>query len=216
VYKRQGGGNNSFGLYVLFTEVGEIEQRTVPSPEPESLFSFYELIFGVSYARKVKRKLSLGVTLKGLTEKIHIESAFGIACDFGMQFELVKEKLRLGAVIQNIGRSGKLNKERIELPSILRLGICYTDILMGVQYRLLLDGVVEKDIVHLHSGGEFVFNNIIFIRGGYQSGYEVKGVTAGLGIVWNNIGIDYGYMPIQRGLGDSHRLTCRFKLTVNN
>ncbi|MFO7891586.1 MAG: PorV/PorQ family protein [bacterium] len=207
-----GFDQNSFGFHLLFTEVGGIEQRTVPSPEPESIFSFYELVFGVSYSRKVKKDISLGITLKGLAEKIYIESAFGIACDLGLQYEVVKEKLCLGAVIQNLGITGKLDKKSIELPASLRIGACYADNFIGTQFRLLMDGVAYKQTVHVHSGGELVLNDIFFIRAGYQSGYKVKGITAGMGIIWNSIGIDYSYMPIKRGLGDSHRVTCKFTL----
>ena len=207
-----GFDQHSFGFHILFTEVGGIEQRTVPSPEPESIFSFYELVFGVSYARKVKENVSLGITVKGLAEKIYIEKAYGIACDLGFQLELIKEKFHLGAEIRNLGRTDKLDQKRIELPSGVRLGIGYTDIFWGSQFRLLLDGVAENQTVHMHGGIELSFNEMFFLRGGYQSGYEVKGMTAGLGIVWNKIGIDYGYMPIKRGLGDSHRVTCRFRL----
>ena len=207
-----GFDQHSFGFHVLFTEVGGIEQRTIPSPEPESVFSFYELVFGVSYARKLQDNLSLGVTVKGLAEKLHIEKAYGIACDVGIQIKLGKEKFLLGAVIKNLGRSGKLDQERIELPARLRLGMSYSDVFMGTQYRLLLDGIAENQTLHVHSGAELSFNEMFFIRGGYQSGYEVKGVTTGLGIIWNKIGIDYAYMPIKRGLGDSHRVTCRFEL----
>jgi len=208
----QGGGKNSFGFHVLFTEVGGIEQRSVPSPEPEALFSLYELVFGASYSRKVKNNVSLGITVKGLAEKIHIEQVFGVALDLGLQYECIKDKLRLGTVVKNIGRTGKLEKERIELPACLQLGVCYTDMFMGVRYRLLLDGIIEKKDIHIHSGGEIVLHDIFYIRAGYQEGYEVKGITAGIGIVWNSIGIDYGYMPVKQGLGDSHCITCRFIL----
>ncbi len=208
----QGGGKHSFGFHLLFTEVGGIEQRTVPSPEPESIFSFYELVLGVSYSRKIKDNLSLGLTLKGLAEKLHIEQAFAVACDLGLQYAFYKDKLRMGAAVQHLGRSGKLDEERIELPTCLRLGVCYTDIFMGARYRLLLDGIAEKNTVHLLGGGEITLSDIFSVRVGYQGGYKVKSITAGLGIEWNNIGIDYGYMPVKRGLGDSHRLTCRFTL----
>lgn len=207
-----GFDQHSFGFHVLFTEVGGIEQRTVASQEPESVFSFYELVIGVSYARRVKENFSLGATLKGLAEKIYIERALGFAFDLGMQYEVIQEKLCLGAVIQNLGRTEKLDDERIELPTSIRIGVGYTDNFRGTQFKLLMDGVADKRSVHLHWGGELEFYNTFFIRAGYQNGYRVKGVTGGVGLVWNSIGVDYSYMPIKRGLGDSHRITCRFTL----
>lgn len=206
-----GGDNGSWGIHTMFTEVGGIEQRTVASPEPESIFSFYEMVFGVSYSRKITETIGLGITVKGLIEKISIDKASGAAFDLGMQWQAIEKSLFLGAVIQNIGRTGKLYKERIDLPLTARCGAAYTTSIFGCSFIFAADGVIDDEF-HLHSGIQFAFSDILFLRGGYQSGYEIKGLTAGLGVLFKTINFDYAYMDIRKGLGESHKLTCSIQL----
>lgn len=203
-----GQGNSGTGVHILYTDIGEMEFRTVPSPVPETTFSANELIAGVSHARTILDRLRVGVTVKLFYEKIFIEEAWGYGVDVGVLWEAWEDGLRIGGVVQNIGKTNDFRNEAIELPLTARIGLAYGLEALGGQFLFVLDGVQEKDFpFHLHGGVEFGWRGMLFIRGGYQTGYETRDVTAGAGIIWNRFRLDYSCMPLGAGLGDSHRLT---------
>jgi hypothetical protein len=45
------------------------------------------------------------------------------------------------------------------------------------------------------------------VRFGYKNGYDVQGVTMGLGVGWKSLRFDYAYLPIDYELGDAHRFS---------
>lgn len=203
-----GNGDWGFGLHAMYTEVGDIEYRDVPSPQPLTTFSASELALGLSLAKAIHERISVGLTVKMLYEKIFIDEAFGIAADFGIQWEIWEEGLRAGGVIQNVGSTGKLDEESIDLPVTARVGLAYPTAIGEGRFTGVVDLVKEKDFpVHLHGGIEAGYRGILFVRAGYQTGYETRGVTGGIGFAWKGYRLDYAYMPVGGGFGDSHRLS---------
>ncbi|MGE5797834.1 MAG: hypothetical protein ACM34N_13695, partial [Ignavibacteria bacterium] len=69
----------------------------------------------------------------------------------------------------------------------------------------------EVEDIHLNLGAEIVYNNIAALRGGYQSGYESKRFTGGLGLMWGSLSFDYALSPFQLGLGSGHSISLNFK-----
>lgn len=203
-----GKEKTGLGIYLLYTEVGDIEHRIVPLSNPLGTFSAHELIVGISYARMVTERLSVGMTLKTLYEKIFIDEASGVACDVGVLWKVWEEGLRVGAVIQNLGKTGRLREEEIKLPLFGKVGFAFPIEIFGYRCILALDGVKERGFpFHIHGGVEYGWRDILFLRFGYQSGYETRNVTGGAGIVWGRYRLDYSMMPLGSGLGDSHRLS---------
>ena len=203
-----GNQNSGMGIHLLYTEVGGIEHRIVPSPTPLAVFSVHEVIGGISYARKVHERLSIGLTLKMLYEKIFVDEAWGIAGDLGFLWKVWDEGLRIGGVLQNVGRTGRLQEEEISLPVTGRIGMAFPVQILRGRWIFVVDGVKERGSrFHIHGGGEYGWNGVLYFRCGYQAGYEIRGVTGGVGVVWRGYRLDYSYMPLRGGLGDSHRLT---------
>ena len=203
-----GNGAWGFGLHALYTEVGDIEYRVVPSPTPLTTFSANELVLGFSLARTLSERIGFGVTVKMLYEKIFVDEAWGVAADIGLQWELVEDGLRAGGVIQNVGWTGTLDEEAIELPFLWKFGVAFP--LSAGEHRLVavLDVIQERGFpVHVHCGFEAGYKGFLFLRGGYQTGYDIRSFTGGVGISWKAYRLDYGYMPIDGGFGDSHRLS---------
>lgn len=202
------GQKNGWGFHILYTDAGEIEQRTVPSPTPISTFSAHELIAGISYSRKILPGLDVGMTGKFLYEKIYIEEAVGWALDFGFLYSIWENGPRLGGVLQNLGKTNALRDEEIELPMTGRFGVSYVlNIINGV-WTIAVDGVKEKGFpFHVHSGIEYTWKKMLSLRFGYQSGYDTRDISAGLGVYIGRYRLGYSYMPLGLGLGDSHRFS---------
>ena len=203
-----GGPSSGMGIHVLYTDMGEFEQRIVPSPTPMATFSAHELIFGVSYARMVFNRFDVGMTIKLLYEKIYIEEAWGVGVDLGFLWHVWADGLRIGGVLQNLGKTNALFEEDISLPMTVRLGLAYPLNTFGGQWIFVVDGIKERGFpYHLHGGIEYGWRGRVFIRCGYQTGYEARDITGGIGVAWGGYRLDYSYMPLGAGLGDSHRFT---------
>ena len=101
-----------------------------------------------------------------------------------------------------------LRNESTVLPKDFRLGAAYTFNLPQFNLDVSALGGLQKylntDETHLHFGGEAVYSGIFAVRVGYMSGYDSKSLTAGFGVLWKALNLDYAYVPVKYGLGDSH------------
>ncbi len=209
-----GNGKQGIGLQLLYTNVPDIEYRTGPTDTPVGTFTSNEMIFGFSYAWQVMNDLFAGATLKGYFEKIFYHEAWGVGGDLGVLWRPKESKLSAGMAIQNIGQTGDLNQETITLPLTVRGGISFVVLQNKQNLQLLLDCVQEIDSpFHLQGGVEYIWQNRIAIRAGYQTGFEdSRSITGGIGIVQGRFRFDYGYLPFSSGLGEAHQLTLGLKI----
>jgi len=204
---------HGFGAHVLYTRVGDIELRETATLEPLAVFSAYELAIGFSYSLRVSSALSFGLTVKTLYEKIDVDDVWGLAADAGLLWVWGTDGLRLGWVLQNMGRTGRFNRERIELPLISRLGAAIPFRAIGAQWLAAVEGVAEKDApFHVHAGFEVFWDSGLILRCGYQTGYQTRNVSGGIGFRWSRYRLDYNYTPTRWGLGDSHQMGMEFVL----
>lgn len=203
------------GFSMNSTTVSDIEIRTRPGP-PEALFTARSFYIGASYALAVSPGLGIGITGKFLYEKILVDESSGYAADVGVQWTTPVENLSGGLILSNLGSVGTLRTEKTKLPSLLRLGVAYAVPVESMTSEALL----AADIVHifpekgtyLSLGGEFVFDQSLAARAGYQFGSEGRGFSAGLGVTHGLFGLDYAFSPIAEDLGTAHTfsLSVRF------
>lgn len=57
---------------------------------------------------------------------------------------------------------------------------------------------------HINSGGELGYKEIVFVRVGYQTAYENRGLTTGIGLKYKNFNVDYAYVPYSLDFGNSN------------
>ncbi len=58
-------------------------------------------------------------------------------------------------------------------------------------------------------GAEYWLLNSMALRGGYEFGYDLSGLTAGAGFRYQNFEVDYAFVPYSV-LGNSHRLSASY------
>ena len=205
------GSISIFNLPVVFgintTSVSDIEIRTKPG-EPDATFNAHFFSASISTAHKIIENLYGGVSLKYLYENLYTDDATGIAFDFGFTYQDLIDGLSLGTSLRNIGSMTELRSQSTVLPSDLRIGAAYDYSLPAVNLDLTAVAGIQKytdtNDSHLHLGGEAVYNNTFAVRLGYMSGYDSKSITAGFGLYWKGLNLDYAYVPVKYGLGDSH------------
>ena len=64
--------------------------------------------------------------------------------------------------------------------------------------------------MHVNLGGEAGYKDFIFLRAGYQSGFENKNISTGIGLKYKGICLDYAFVPHSSSFGISNSLSIGF------
>jgi hypothetical protein len=204
-------GTASFAL--SSTSVANIPIREVPGPELGS-FSSHSTVFQVGYALDLLPELSVGTTAKYLYDKLYIDDASGYAFDLGALYRAPLEGLSLGAAITNIGWMNPFRAQKTDLPTKVDLGANYTfsnGDFNFVSAIALGQETATGGTQELRLGGEVSYDKLLSIRVGYQTGYDIRRLSAGLGIHYSIIQFDYAYIPFSEGFGNANILTVGMK-----
>jgi len=213
-----GGGTVAAAFNALNT--GAIRKADNTGLRQADSYTMSDVIGMVSYAR-ARGRLALGANLKYISSRIEEETAHSYAADLGALYSGFRpwgRKLNVGFAAQNIGTKAKYVAEEFPLPVTLRAGGS-----LALSKSLLLASdltYTEKDI-NLHAGAEYTRAFGAFLvaaRAGYK-GDTVKelgalsGLTAGLGVNWNDCQIDYAWNSFT-DLGITHRISLGIKFAA--
>lgn len=196
------------------TSIHGIEYREIPG-EPITEFDANYFYGSLSTGFFVTNEISFGTSFKYLYEGLLNDEASGFGFDFGVNYLLPYKGLTASAVIKNIGSMNALRNESTKLPTEFRFGTAYTycledskfDFTGGAEFQKYLD--TEDN--HLNFGGEVLYNKLFAARAGYQTGYESRGFTAGMGLMWGNLKFDYAFLPFSLGLGNANLFSLQFR-----
>ena len=193
------GDLGTIGFSLTSLTMADMKVRTIELPEGTGeFFSASDLAAGLSYARKLTDRFSVGATAKYIQESIWHESAIAFAVDVGTTFKTdLFGGMTIGATLYNFGTSMKLSGRdtrqfiRIDptitgsndqiptaiemdswnLPLLFQLGVS-TNMIKQENYRW----TVAVDALHptnnyesMNVGTELSYQESFFIRGGYQS-----------------------------------------------
>ncbi|MDZ7369120.1 MAG: PorV/PorQ family protein [candidate division KSB1 bacterium] len=207
------GGTLGFGL--IMQSIPGIELRTKPTAEPIGTFEAQDIAVALAFGRQWRPNLAAGFTVKYLYEKIYLNSTNGVAVDLGGIWQTPVQNFKIGLSLQNFGTTNALQKEKIQLPVLVRVGGAYVLPFSTGENRLAL----SADHVQFLRGGdannagaEFLFRKTLALRAGYQFHRDNRGVTAGFGTALGRYQLDYGYAPFTNDLGNAHRFSVEVKL----
>ena len=198
--------------------VEDIELQTSPDENPEGTYDADDVAGGLSIAVPLPQGFGAGASVRRVHEKILSEDTRGWAFDAGVHWQGPKEwsrPLQAGVVVQHLGNMSELDQEAPELPRTIQGGVTMSRVLpvsqwqsaLSVEYRSVRDndanvlvGVAVSPISALQ------------LRAGYMTGYDDRALTLGFGLVWRGLTLDYGYLPMDSELGDTHKFTFSFAL----
>jgi hypothetical protein len=225
--------SSTFGFFITSVTMDEMQVRTVKSPQGTGeYFSVSNVALAGSYARRLTDRFSFGVNMKFIQEKIWHMNAGGLAVDLGSLFITKNSGLRIGMSVSNFG--GKIsmdgydtevdydvdetmygNNDKIDaslnsmdwpLPLVFRAGVS-KDIIQSDKIKLTVaaDAIhPNNNVEYLNLGFEYVFQNMISIRGGqsfYGMDQSKEGLTFGIGLNYQiprgpKVSFDYVYRDI--------------------
>lgn len=211
----------SFGMPVSFgslgfslgsTGVNGIEVRQAPGPSSGS-FSSHFVTMSVLYGAEIASNISAGIRASYLYEKIYVDDAEGYSLDLGVAAADVAENFSLGASIVNLGRLSAFRATPSDLPTLLRIGASYRLRFGDLQISAFpaMAQELRQSAGHLLFGVEAQFQDVFAVRLGYQTGYSVRGLSAGIGLTYAIATLDYGYVPFSEGFGNAHIASIRLR-----
>jgi hypothetical protein len=206
-FKRETG---AWGVSLSWLTTQDIAFRTRPTADPDGLFNSQNAAFGLSYSRPFGKQLSLAATWKFLYEKLFVDDATGNAFDISAAFKPVSSPLILSLLVQNMGSMSALVRESTKLPTLIRGGASYPFFAAANGSRFLLESNVIKvfsGALNVSVGGEYQFQNFLWLRGGYIFGNESRTLSGGLGLRYGAFRFDYAFVPFQNNLGAANVLS---------
>jgi len=198
----------ALGLSVNNTAVTDIQIRDIPGPALGT-FDAQNFAIGLSAAYKVNAMLQFGVTAKFLYQKIYIDNNSGYAFDIGGLYNA--GKYSIGASISNFGKMSVLRNDPTVLPTSFRAGGSYNFDLSSISstVRVSADAykVFDGGILHANTGAQFLYKDFLAIRVGYQTGFDDRSLTTGVGIRYKGFNLDYAFVPYKYSFGNSNTFT---------
>lgn len=223
-------GGNALGFNLGILAYGEEDVTTVQQPEGTGeRWDAQDMFAALSYARNLTDRFSIGGSAKLIQQRIYNESATGYALDVGLLYITRFNGMRLGMSISNFGTdmrldgkdlihsydqdpnhlgnnpniSSKLRTASWPLPLFYRVGVSMDVVRLGESAIMLSgDAVIPSDnSTIINVGGEFNWNQLFFLRGGYKSLLRhdtEEGLTAGMGVKYfvpglGKVSFDYAY-----------------------
>jgi len=206
-------GGVRFGVSLQSVSVDDIELRTMPG-EAAGTFSARNIAIGGSAALRLTDDLWAGMSARFLFEKIFTDEAQGYGLDAGLLYRL-NGSLTAGVSLQNIGSMSDLRDQPSALPAALRFGASWRST-AGSSFALTgafdVAKTFDDDATHLNFGAEAEYDGMVALRGGYQTGYESRSLTGGIGLRYAGLAVDYAFVPFTGALQSTHTVSLSFLL----
>jgi len=190
--------DNAIGLSVTNLAYGSTEVTTIEQPDGTGeTWDANDWAIGLSYARNLTDRFSIGGTAKMIIQQIWRESATGFALDAGLLYITPIKSLKIGMEMSNFGTDMQLSGEDLfivvspdesvaganskipaqyttdsyPLPLIFRVGLSM-DVISSADNRVTLavDAIHPSDnLQSMNVGGEYCWDNMVSLRLGYKS-----------------------------------------------
>lgn len=216
-----------FGIYN--SRSTEFEARNEPGPS-QGNFDISYLSLSAAAAYQVG-PFSAGFTAHYLREEILQLRANGYAVSAGIAGEFLNDRVRFGAVVQNLGEMNELAQVATPLPSVVRVGSTVDVIEFTTPGRNDLPILLSLHSEWIHPledlpGGDYTdqdenddffslamsadIADLIQLRGGYKFGPTERPVSLGLGIHIEPVTVNYAMVPFSTGFGMAHSIGVQF------
>ena len=160
-----------------------------------NMFAANDLAVGVSFARNITSKLSLGGNVRWIRQTIAELSMTNWSFDLGTMYYTGFKSLRIAVSARNFGPDSRLGgwsdqyqteSDNVRMPFDFRGGLAM-DFLDDEGSPHLLTIVVEGDHPNdgtekFHMGGSYSYQRQFFLRFGYKFNYDVQKYTFGVGM----------------------------------
>jgi len=193
-------GMSTLGISLFVLSGGKMEVN-YPDGSTETICPQTDYLGIVSYSYQLLHNLSIGGNIKFLSSTLAQQvSAYTFALDIGAIYNrLLFDELSTGVVVKNMGLPLKFEKESDNLPLQGSIGLTY-NLICDKSNKFIFSIDVSKDLdtpLHLNCGTEYNYKvskkETFSLRLGYKFGYELDGLTGGLGVQSDMYSLDYAF-----------------------
>jgi len=212
------------GIHGIWLDMGTM-QRTVFDPtavggfRDAGQFSAGAGALGITYARRMTDQFAFGGNIKYVQETIDNYEATNVLIDIGTLYNTGFGSFRIGTNIQNFGLESQFIGDVFKMPITFLVGGAMEVIGSQTSANRL---TVSLSAVHpsnyterVHLGGEYVWQNLVSLRGGYKWNYDEQSWAVGAGVHTsvggNKIILNGGYSTLGR-LGSVMRWTIEISI----
>lgn len=207
-------GMMAFNIRSLY--MNDMERTTVFQPDGDgTFFDAGYSSFGLTYARSLTDKFSVGLTASYVHAGLDDITSNAIAFDVGTLYDTGFRSLKIGMQIANMGSELSYieGTEPSRLPILFRVGASI-NVVESLEHQVLFTGEFSHppdNNERLNGGLEYGFKDFFFVRGGYNFGYDVESLSAGLGVsfptsISSQTRFDYSYTDLS-DLEAAHRFS---------
>lgn len=193
-----------------------------------NMFTANDVAVGLSYARRITDRLSLGGNVRWIQQKIAELSMSNWSVDFGTMYYTGFRSLRLAITARNfgpdanmVGWSEEYGREPVDvrMPIDFRAGVAM-DFFENREDAHFLTVVFEGDHPNdgpekFHLGGDYVFQDVLSLRAGYRFNYDEQGYSLGAGYIYTYGGfrgvVNYAFLDFG-ALDNAHFISLGFGL----
>jgi hypothetical protein len=193
------GQFGTLGINAIFLTMDDMVRTTINEPDGTGeTFSAGDYAFGLTYARKLTDRFSIGFNAKYIQQRIWHTTATGFALDIGTLFDTQFRGVKIGMSISNYGTKMQLDGQdlrtqtdldtkiagnnpsidaylaagKFDLPLIFRVGMS-VDLLKGMYDSNLIFSMdalhPNDDVESINVGMEYTFHKMVSLRWGYKS-----------------------------------------------
>jgi hypothetical protein len=216
------GELGTFGVSLIFADygddiIGTQVAQTEKGYEITGPLDVGAYAVGLSYARAFTDKFAIGGQIKYAGQ--HLGSSVltpggsaeenkvsGLTFDFGTIFYPGFHSLRVGMSVNNFSAQFKYDEEPFQLPLTFKIGaaIDVLDLLGEHRNPLLIavDALHPRDYTErIQVGGEYWYNDLVALRGGYKFNYNEESFSLGAGLKHSiggmSVKLDYSYSDFE-------------------
>ena len=202
------GENGAFGVSVMSLDFGDIPVTTTAQPEGTGAqlnLSFINV--GLTYSHRFENKVSVGITLRGVSEASSDASSFGFAIDAGVQYVTGdNEEFKFGLSLRNLGSRMSYGGQALateapnpdpstnynltlqqraasfEMPSLLNIGASYDFLTPVEDHRLTVMGNFTANSFsrdQVGAGLEYAFREQFTARLAYRTDLDAAEESEG-------------------------------------
>ncbi len=211
----------AFGVYA--SRADDFEARIAPGP-PEGTFSISYLSISGAFAYRFG-PVSAGITLQYLNEEVFQLIANGYAVSLGAAAEFLDKRVRVGAVLKNLGEMEELDFIATPVPTTFHAGMS-ADLIefitpglndlpvlvsLHTDWSKPLEDSPTSDFLDRDPDEGFLslalstgIGDLFSLQGGYRFGPTERPFSLGLGLLIEPIRVNYALVPFSTGFGVVH------------
>lgn len=188
-------GSNVWGISIVSAKPEAVEETTIFEPNGTGrMIEASDIAIGLAFARRMTDKVSWGLHVRWIREDLFVATSSSVEFDMGISAYTGYKSYRIAASARNVGKEITVETEPFSPPISFDFGL--SGEVLGRKddpsyLTLSVETLYATDFGHRwHVGGEYWLWNMLALRGGFKTNYDVENYSMGFGLKYGFKGSD--------------------------